>query len=49
MDQAMQLWTWWLSLLSPFALVFTRPGWGRFVQWVTGMVLRWEEHTKSIQ
>jgi DDE superfamily endonuclease len=45
MDQATQLWTWWLSLLSPFAWVFTRPGWVRFVQWVTGMVLCWEEHT----
>lgn len=47
MDQAMQLWTWWLSLLSPFALIFTRPGWVRFVQWVTGMVLCWEEHTMT--
>jgi hypothetical protein len=45
MDQAIQLWTWWLSLLTPFALVFTRPGWVRFVPWVTGMVLCWEEHT----
>ena len=43
MDQATQLWGWWLSLLSAFAPVFTRPGWGRFVQWVTGMVLCWEE------
>jgi DDE superfamily endonuclease len=45
MDPATQLWIWWLSLLSPFASVFTRPGWVRFVQWVTGMVLCWEEHT----
>jgi DDE superfamily endonuclease len=45
MDQATQLWTWWLSLLSAFAPAFTRPGWVRFVQWVTGMVLAWEEHT----
>jgi DDE superfamily endonuclease len=45
MDQAIQVWMWWLSLLSPFAAVFTRPGWVRFVQWVTGMVLGWEEHT----
>ena len=45
MDQATQLWIWWLSRLSPFARVFTRPGWVRFVQWVTGMVLCWEEHT----
>jgi len=45
MDQATQLWAWWLSLLSAFAPVFTRPGWVRFVQWVTGTVLCWEEHT----
>jgi hypothetical protein len=45
MDQATPLWTWSLSLLSPFALVCTRPGWVRFVQWVMGMVLCWEEHT----
>jgi hypothetical protein len=45
MDQATPLWAWWLSLLSAFTPVFTRPGWVRFVQWVTGMVLCWEEHT----
>jgi hypothetical protein len=45
MDQATQVWTWWQSLLSAFAPGFTRPGWVRFVQWVTGMVLCWEEHT----
>lgn len=45
MDQATPLWTWWLSLLSPFAAVFTRPGWVHVVQWVTSMVLGWEEHT----
>jgi hypothetical protein len=45
MEQATQLWTRWLSWLSPFAVVFTRPGWVRFVQWVTGMVLCWEDHT----
>lgn len=47
MEQATQLWTWWLSLVSPFAAVFTRPGGVRFVQWVTGMVLCWEEHTMT--
>jgi hypothetical protein len=31
--------------MGAFATVFTRPGWVRFVQWVTGMVLCWEEHT----
>lgn len=45
MEQAKALWLWWLSLLSPFAPIFTRPGWVRFVQWVTGTVLCWEEHT----
>jgi DDE superfamily endonuclease len=45
MEDATQLWGWWQSLLSAFADVFTRPGWVRFVQWVTGMVLCWEEHT----
>jgi hypothetical protein len=45
MDQAIQLWNWWLPLLRPFADSFTRPGWVRFVQWVSGMVLCWEEHT----
>ena len=45
MDQAPPLWAWWLSLLSACAPGFTRPGWVRFVPWVTGMVLCWEEHT----
>jgi DDE superfamily endonuclease len=47
MEPATQVWTWWLSLLSAFAPAFTRPGWVRFVQWVTGMVLCWEEHTMT--
>jgi DDE superfamily endonuclease len=45
MAEANQLWVWWQALLSVYAPVFTRPGWVRFVQWVTGMVLCWEEHT----
>jgi hypothetical protein len=45
MEPAIQVWVWWLSLLSTFAPAFTRPGWVRFVQWVTGMVLCWEDHT----
>jgi DDE superfamily endonuclease len=45
MTEATQLWESWQVLLSAFATVFTRPGWVRFVQWVTGMVLCWEEHT----
>jgi hypothetical protein len=45
MDNATRLWEQWEALLGPFTAVFTRPGWVRFVQWVTGMVLCWEEHT----
>jgi hypothetical protein len=45
MDQAPQLWAWWQSLLFAFVPAFTQPGWVRFVQWATGMVLCWEEHT----
>jgi hypothetical protein len=45
MDPATEWWTWWLSLVSPFVPVFTRPGGVRFVPWVTGMVLCGEEHT----
>ena len=45
MDQAMQPGAWWLSLVTAVAPVFTRPGWGRLVQWVTGRVRCWEAHT----
>jgi hypothetical protein len=45
MEDAKQIWSWWQSLLERFRCVFTRPGWVRFVQWVTGTVLCWEEHT----
>jgi len=45
MEAATQLWGWWQLLLTIFAPVFTRPGWVRFAQWVTGMVLCSEEHT----
>jgi hypothetical protein len=45
MEDVRQIWSWWQSLLSAFQLVFTRPGWVRFAQWVTGTVLCWEEHT----
>ena len=45
MTDAKTLWTWWQALLLPFQQDFTRPGWVRFTQWVTGMVLCWEEHT----
>ncbi len=45
MDDANQLWARWQRLLQTFAVLFTRPGWVRFVQWLTGTVLCWEEHT----
>lgn len=45
MDDAKALWRLWQSLLEPFQACFTRGGWVRFVQWVTGMVLANEEHT----
>lgn len=38
------LWSVWQSLLDSFRPVFTRPGWCRFVQWATGMVLCQEDH-----
>lgn len=45
MDDAKTLGQWWQSLLLVFGTVFTRPGWVRFVQWVTGTVLCAEKHT----
>lgn len=45
MDDANGLWTLWQSLIVHYGTVFTRPGWVRFVQWVTGTVLCGEEHT----
>jgi len=45
MDDGKQLWSIWQSLLSEFKPQFTRGGWVRFVDWVTGMVLCDEEHT----
>lgn len=45
MDDARQLCQWWQSLFVIFRMVFTLRGWVRFVQWVTGTVLCWEEHT----
>ncbi len=45
MDDAKALWRRWQRLLNRFSAWFTRPGWVRFAQWVTGTVLCWEEHT----
>ena len=35
----------WRELLTSFTFAFTQPGFARFAQWVTGIVLAWEEHT----
>lgn len=45
MDDAKELWSLWQSLLREFQPDFTRGGWVRFVDWVTGTVLCDEEHT----
>ena len=47
MNDATHLWERWPALLMPCAPVFTRPGWVRFVPWVTGMVLCWEAHPST--
>jgi hypothetical protein len=43
--QAIQLWSLWQALLAPFADCFTRPGFRRFTEWLTGLALNVEEHT----
>jgi hypothetical protein len=43
--QATELWSHWQALLEPFADAFTYPGFQRFSEWVTGLVLNTEEHT----
>src|SRR5262245_66037109 len=43
--KATQLWSIWQALLLPFRLCFTAPGFRRFVEWLTGLVLNVEEHT----
>jgi hypothetical protein len=45
MTHATKVWSLWLVLLGPFALVFTRPGHRHFVAWITAMALNVEEHT----
>jgi DDE superfamily endonuclease len=45
MTQATLLWSIWQALLQPFAWAFTRPGYRRFVEWVTALALNVEEHT----
>jgi DDE superfamily endonuclease len=45
MEDAKQLWSVWQRNLQAFRPAFTRPGWVRFAQWATAMVLCDEEHT----
>jgi hypothetical protein len=45
MRQATLVWNLWQALLQPFAWAFTRPGYRRFVEWVTALALNVEEHT----
>jgi hypothetical protein len=35
----------WQAILAPYAATFTRPGFHRFVEWLTGLALNVEEHT----
>jgi len=43
--EATQLWAFWQELLAPCADAFTYPGFQRFTEWLTGLVLNVEEHT----
>jgi len=43
--KAKHLWLLWQDLLLPFLVCFTSPGYRRFVEWITGLVLNAEEHT----
>lgn len=45
MRQATLVWSTWQALLGHFAWAFTRPGYRRFVEWVTALALNVEEHT----
>jgi len=45
MPQTTALWSLWQRLLQPFACIFTRPGYRRFVEWVTALALNIEAHT----
>jgi DDE superfamily endonuclease len=45
MTHATLLWSIWQALLRPFAAAFTRPGYRRFVEWITALALNVEEHT----
>ena len=43
--KAKRLWSLWQGLLLLFLPCFTRPGFRRFAEWLTGLALNDEEHT----
>ena len=45
MPHATLFWSLWQALLQPFRQAFTRLGYRRFVEWVTGLALIVDEHT----
>lgn len=45
MDDGTGLWRWWQEGFERFRPVFTEPGFRRFVEYLTGLVLDPEEHT----
>jgi len=45
MMHAKLFWSIWQALLRPFSWCFTRPGYRRFVEWITALALNVEEHT----
>lgn len=45
MTDATLLWSIWQAFLQRFASAFTRPGFSRFAEWITALVLNVEEHT----
>ena len=45
MEDHTAVWRWWQEGLEEFGPCFTEPGFRRFAEWVTGLVLDMEEHT----
>jgi hypothetical protein len=45
MTEATLTWSTWQALLNAFACCFTRRGFHRFAEWITGLALNVEEHT----
>jgi hypothetical protein len=45
MEDHTAVWRWWQEGLEEFGPCFAEPGFRRFAEWVTGLVLDMEEHT----